>query len=66
MKSNELLASLYRSSPMFIAQDQIFGWWFDQSMLAFVKMHYWPMFLAGSADNIVDLFKPQTYSICKV
>lgn len=41
------------------------NWWLDQYMLAFLKMYYWPAFVAGSADNVVDLFKPQTYSICK-
>lgn len=63
---NDFIAGLYRTHPLFIAQDQILGWWFDQGMLAFVKMYYWPAFVAGSADNIVDLFKPQTYSICRV
>ena len=50
----------------FKLQEDIMCWWFDQGMLAFVKIYYWPAFVAGSADNIVDLFKPQTYSICRV
>ena len=38
---------------------------FDMWALTFIKMYYWPFFVAGTADNVVDLFKPQTYSICK-
>lgn len=50
----------------FKLQEDIMCWWFDQGMLTFVKIYYWPAFVAGSADNIIDLFKPQTYSICRV
>ena len=39
---------------------------FNVWMLTAIKMYYLPYFIAGSADNVVDLFKPQTYSICKV
>ena len=52
-------------NPFFI-QEQILCWYIDQCVLTFVKMWYWPAFVAGSADNTADLFKPQTYSICKV
>lgn len=38
-----------------------YDYWFSMGL----KMYYWPAFVAGSADNIADLFKPQTYSICK-
>lgn len=41
--------------------DDILNFW----VLTAIKMYYFPYFIAGSADNIVDLFKPQTYSICK-
>lgn len=61
-----LVSNLYKYNPMLQLQDQIVGFWFDQCVLTFVKCYYWPAFLAGSADNIADLMKPQTYSICKV
>ena len=35
-------------------------------VLGAIKMYYLPYFIAGSYDNVVDLFKPQTYSICKI
>lgn len=38
----------------------------DQWTLLVLKTYYWPFFVAGAADNITDLFKPQTYSICKL
>lgn len=41
--------------------DEVLNFW----ALSAMKMYFWPYFVAGSADNIVDLFKPQTYSICK-
>ena len=50
----------------FYFQEQIFCWWFDQLVLTGVKLYYWPAFIAGSKDNVVDLFKPQTYNICKI
>lgn len=46
--------------------DEIFCWWCDQYTAMFLKMYYWPAFVAGSSDNIIDLFKPQTYNICKI
>lgn len=61
----EDLALLYKSNPMFAMQDQILCWWYDQWMTGVLKMYYWPAFVAGSADNVVDLFKPQTYNICR-
>ena len=51
-------------NPFYI-QEQIMCWWFDQIVLVGVKLYYWPAFMAGSADTISDLFKPQTYSLCK-
>lgn len=60
-----LLNNLYRINPVLQIQDQIIGWWFDQGILTFVKMYYWPAFLAGSADTMADLFNPETYSICR-
>ena len=60
------IEDLYRTHPFFILQDQVFGYWHEQMVLTFIKLWYFPNFVAGSADNIVDLFKPQTYSICKV
>ena len=70
MKNNfldpTLVATLYRTHPLFIAQDQLFGYVFDNWMMFAVKCYYWPAFIAGASDNIVDLFKPQTYSICRV
>ena len=45
--------------------NEIACWYIDQCVLSFIKMYYWPMFLAGSGDDFVDLLKPQTYSICK-
>ena len=54
------------SHPLFIMQDQIFGFWHEQMILTFIKMWFFPNFVAGTADNVVDLFKPQTYSICRV
>jgi hypothetical protein len=65
-KFGNLFVDLMSNTPIYKFQDQVFGWWFDQCMLAFIKSYYWPAFIAGSSDNIVDLFKPQTYSICKV
>lgn len=56
---------LYQT-PMFKMQDQIFGWWHEQFVMGFVKLYYFPFFVAGSADNVVDLFKPQTYNICRI
>ena len=61
----EYLSYLYKTNPVFILQDQVFGWWFDQFVLGSIKAYYWPAFVAGTADNVVDLFKPQTYSICR-
>lgn len=70
MKNNnfdpEIFQILYKMNPMFVIQDQIICWWFDQWITTALKMYYWPAFIAGSADNIVDLLKPQTYNICKV
>ena len=59
------IEELYKTHPFFMAQDYLFGFWYDMWVLGFVKMYYWPAFVAGSADNIADLFKPQTYSICR-
>lgn len=53
-------------NPYWQIQDQIFGYWFDQFMFGAIKMYYWPAFVAGISDNVTDLFKPQTYSICKI
>lgn len=49
----------------FKLQEDMICWWYDQWMTGVLKMYYWPAFVAGSADNIVDLFKPQTYNICR-
>jgi hypothetical protein len=57
---------LWHSHPLFVLQDQVIGWWFDQWVLAGVKLYYWPAFVAGSADNVVDLFNPRTYTICRI
>ena len=59
------LGELYRTNPFFILQDQIFGWWFDQLVLAGVKCYFWPAFVAGTADDVQAIFNPKTYSICK-
>ena len=37
----------------------------DYWTLSFVKFYFFPFFVAGISDNVTDLFKPQTYSICK-
>lgn len=37
----------------------------DAWALIGIKIYFFPFFLAGISDNITDLFKPQTYSICK-
>lgn len=63
--SKEGIRQFYASNPFFILQDQIFGTWFDAWVLLGVKCYYWPAFIAGTSDNIADLLKPQTYSICK-
>jgi len=42
--------------------DDVLNYW----MLSAIKMYYLPYFIAGSADNVLALFKPQTYNICRV
>ncbi len=41
-------------------------WWFDSYMELMVKVYFTPFFIMGSADNVLDLFKPQTYNICNL
>ena len=31
-------------------------------MLTAIKMYYLPYFIAGSADNVLDIFNPRTYN----
>lgn len=59
------ITQLYKSNPVFIMQDQIFGWWFDQGVHFAVQCYYLPAFITGSQDDIQSLFNPKTYSICK-
>lgn len=61
-----MIQDLYRTNPFLMAQDQMVGWWFDQWMGFMLTLHYWPNFVVGSADSFADLFKPQTYSICRI
>lgn len=35
--------------------DDVVAWWFDQYVSVWIKMYYWPYFLAGNADNIKDI-----------
>lgn len=51
--------------PGFQVFDTTMSYWFDIHMSIMLKLYYWPAFIAGSSDSIIDLFKPQTYSICK-
>ena len=37
----------------------------DYWTLTMLKFYFFPFFAAGIADNIADLYKPQTYSICR-
>ena len=46
-----------RNNPI----DEVLDFW----TLSFVKMYFFPFFVIGISDNVVDLFKPQTYSICR-
>ena len=64
-KIGDQIGELYKTNPVFIAQDQIFGYWFDHWMHFVIQCYYWPMFVVGVSDNIQDLFNPKTYSICK-
>ena len=59
------ISELYKTNPVFKAQDQFFGYWFDQYMHFVIQCYYWPMFVVGISDNVQDLFNPKTYSICK-
>jgi hypothetical protein len=52
--------------PGFDVFDQFMCYWYDIHIDALLKIYFWPAFVAGSADNVMDLFKPETYSICKV
>ena len=63
---SNIVGQLYKTNPVLIAQDQIFGYWFDNWMLFVIKCYYWPMFVAGVSDDVQDLFNPKTYSICKI
>lgn len=55
-----------QNNPVFQIQDQIIGWWFDRWMMFAIQCYYWPAFVVGNADSTVNLFKPSTYSICKI
>lgn len=70
MEFTELLRSnpwvqMIPHTPGFQIFDNVMCYWYDLYMNAALRGYYWPAFIAGSADNILDLFNPQTYSICK-
>lgn len=65
LKNLKSVSGLMMNNPIFILQDQMAGWVFDLYMQQAIKCYYWPAFIAGNTDNVMDLFKPQTYSICK-
>ena len=48
---------LMKNNPI----DELLNFW----VLTAIKMYYLPYFIAGNADNIKDLCRPQTYSICQ-
>lgn len=54
------------NNPMYKFYENIGTWWIDKYFEAVLKGYFTPFFIAGVSDNISDLLKPQTYSICKI
>ena len=59
-------SELLQSNPFYNVADEMMGLIFDYWMQIAIKMYYWPAFVAGTADDVVSLFDPKTYSICKL
>lgn len=62
-KTGTAFIELLQSNPIYRMQEDIAGWWIDQSINNFLKLYYWPFFVAGNLDNWKELFVPRT--ICK-
>ena len=39
-------------------------WYMDQYTSAWLKMYYWPFFIAGNGDNIKDIMKMPFRPMC--
>lgn len=46
------------------ANNPIVDWYMDQWVSIWLKMYYWPAFMAGNADNITDIMKMPFKPMC--